>query len=229
VTSPVPLGAVTEDVVGMTYHQQMVAQYVQASEQITLNAMVMLCLLARRFRADVKYVLLVDSDQGDWQEVGTLVSGLPEFPGHFTADLDIDRDDEFDDQGWAASIDDRTNHVWQLFAVTSEYLPGYLLLDVDKVLAEVVLPWRPATKQGQALTAQGLCGQATDWPNMPCALSGGHPGQHHPDYSVLDTRDYVAGDTADCAGCDGAVEFDGKHWWHSRIDDGSHDAAPAES
>lgn len=143
-TDPVSIGEVAEQTVGHMYHDQVMAQYHKASEQITLNAMVMLCLTARRFDQTVLYVLLDDSDQGNWQTVAGLAANLPQYAGHFSTELDRDREDKFDDEGWASSIDDRTEDTWLRFCCTTEFLPTLRLLDVERVLREVSLPWRPA-------------------------------------------------------------------------------------
>lgn len=205
----------------------LIQRYVEVNELIANNAMVALCLTAREFREDVKYVLLDDSDQGDWQTALGLLTALPQVAGDYSdGSVDADPDDEFDDEGWASSLHDDATGTWAPFTVQSELLPGYRMLDVDKVLAEVSLPWRPASEQGRVLVAQGRCGQPTNWPDRPCGLSGGHPGMHYPDLSALGAR---TGDTADCGGCAGVIEFDGTTWWHTRIDDGSHVASPAAS
>jgi hypothetical protein len=144
--------AVLEQVAGQTYHQQMLNAYWQAGEQITLNALVMLCLAARRFDGRVKYVILDDSDQGDWQCVAGLCAALPMRPGDYSEVSDLDEDDEFDDEGWASSVDDRTEHSWGPYLVLSEAMPHWKFLDVDRVLAEVHLPWRPVTQVTQKFT-----------------------------------------------------------------------------
>lgn len=179
-TGPVPVGEVAEQTVGLLYHNQVMAEFHKAAEQITLNALVMLCLTARRFNSTVMYVLLDDSDQGSWQTVVGLAANLPQYAGHFSTELDRDREDQFDDEGWASSIDDRTEDTWQVFTTTSEFLPTLRLLDVTRVLNEIDLPWRPASAAGRAFTEQGFCGKPTDWPDKPCGLFPGHPGRCYP-------------------------------------------------
>lgn len=150
---PVTVGETLDQVVGQLYHDQMLKQYWQADEQVTLNALVMLCLAARRFDERVKYILLDDSDQGEWQTVAGLAAGLPTYPGEFADVLDLDAEDQFEDEGWAASVGDRTKHAWEPFVKgPSEVLPAWRLLDVDKVLAEVHLPWRPVTQVTEKFT-----------------------------------------------------------------------------
>jgi hypothetical protein len=142
-TDPIPVGEAAEQTVGLLYHKQVMQQFHEASQQITLNALVMLCLTARRYDHTVAYVLLDDSDQGNWQTVVGLAANLPQYAGHYSTELDRDRDGEFDDEGWASSIDDRTEDTWQPFTVTTEWLPNVKLLDVERVLNEIELPWRP--------------------------------------------------------------------------------------
>lgn len=141
--------AVLEQVAGQTYHQQMLNAYWQAGEQIALNATVMLCLVARAFDGRVRYVILDDSDQGDWEYPAGLCAALPLRPGDYSEVSDLDPDDKFDDEGWASSLDVRTEHVWGPYLALSEAMPHWRFLDVDRVLAEIALPWRPAESEAE--------------------------------------------------------------------------------
>lgn len=152
---PVVIGEVLEQTVGQLYHDQMLKEYWQAGEQLALNAMVLLCLAARRFDHRVKFVVLDDSDQGEWQTVAGLCSVMPTVVGRY-AEADLDSDDEFDDEGWASNLSDQADHAWRPFVSSSETLPGWCLLDVDRVLAEVHLPWRPVTGANPHSFREGL-------------------------------------------------------------------------
>lgn len=184
------------------YGSQLLEKFWALDAEITRNAMVALCLTARAFDPGVRYVLLEGSDQGPWQTSAGLASALAEQPGDFAYTNDLDPDLEFDDGGWPSCLTERTEGTWQPFCQVSTSMPGWRFLDVEKVLAEVSVPYRPITPEGQeladrselaqslndryrlsdaeALRAVGLCGQPTDWPGRPCGLSGGHPGRCYP-------------------------------------------------
>lgn len=173
-TDPIPVGEAAEQTVGLLYHNQLIQRYHETSEALVLNAMVMLCLTARRFDSTVMYVLLDDSDQGSWQTVVGLAANVPQYAGHYSTELDRDPDDRFDDEGWASSIDDRTEDTWQVFMQTTEFIPSVKLLDVERVLKEIDLPWRPVPKWGLFMPgADGPYATFTDEADALSSLAAG--------------------------------------------------------
>lgn len=52
---------------------------------------------------------------------------------------------------------------------------GHCVLSYGHDEDHLINPRKP-----EAVNPSRLCGAPTDWPGRPCALFGGHPGQHYP-------------------------------------------------